>query len=58
MNDTEPTISIWCRKQDSVAKSTNDRPLESALKNFVRGIAQLAIAMALIAYVSSIAIQS
>ncbi|KAG1756942.1 hypothetical protein EDD22DRAFT_850339 [Suillus occidentalis] len=51
MNDTEPTISIWCRKQDSVTKSTNDRPLESALKNFVQGIAQLAIAMALIAYV-------
>ncbi|KAG1849600.1 hypothetical protein C8R48DRAFT_778531 [Suillus tomentosus] len=48
MNDTEPTISIWCRKHDSTAKSV-DRPL-SALKNFVRGIAQLAIAMALIAY--------
>ncbi|KAG1856272.1 WD40-repeat-containing domain protein [Suillus tomentosus] len=49
MNDMEPTISIWSRKQDTVAKSA-DRPL-SALKNFVRGIAQLAIAMALIAYV-------
>ncbi|KAG2751885.1 WD40 repeat-like protein [Suillus brevipes Sb2] len=56
MNDTEPTISIWCRKQDSVTKSTNDRPLESALKNFVRGIAQLAIAMALIAYANSVVI--
>ncbi|KAG1901790.1 WD40-repeat-containing domain protein [Suillus fuscotomentosus] len=51
MNNTEPTISIWCRKLDSVAKSTNDHPLESALKNFVRGIAQLTITMALIAYV-------
>ncbi|KAG1894223.1 WD40-repeat-containing domain protein [Suillus fuscotomentosus] len=49
MNNMEPTISIWSRKQDTVAKSA-DHPL-SALKNFVRGIAQLAIAMALIAYV-------
>ncbi|KAG1765476.1 hypothetical protein EV702DRAFT_1051012 [Suillus placidus] len=51
MNDTELTISIWCQKWNSVAKSVNDRPLVSALKSFVWGIAQLAIAMAMIAYI-------
>ncbi|KAG2739765.1 WD40 repeat-like protein [Suillus brevipes Sb2] len=50
VNDAEPTISIWCRKQDSVAKSADNRPL-SALKSFVRGIVQLVIAMGMIACV-------
>ncbi|KAG2135313.1 WD40-repeat-containing domain protein [Suillus clintonianus] len=47
-NDSEPTISIWCRKRTI---SPSDRPLGTAIKNFVRGIVQLAIAMAIMAYV-------
>ncbi|KAG2107663.1 uncharacterized protein F5147DRAFT_774110 [Suillus discolor] len=46
-NDAEPTISIWCRKR---ATSPSDHPLGSEVRNFVRGIIQLAIAMAIIAY--------
>jgi WD40 repeat protein len=49
-NDAEPTISIWCRKR---AISPSDHPLGSEVKSFVRGIIQLAIAMAIIAYVSN-----
>ncbi|KAG1796580.1 WD40-repeat-containing domain protein [Suillus variegatus] len=52
-NDAEPTISIWYRKR---ATSPSDHPLGPAIKNFVRGIFQLAIAMAIIAYVSNISI--
>ncbi|KAG2747123.1 WD40 repeat-like protein [Suillus brevipes Sb2] len=50
-NDLEPTISIWYRKRET---APSDRPLGTAIKNFVRGIVQLAIAMAIMAYVSVI----
>ncbi|KAG2092149.1 uncharacterized protein F5147DRAFT_657766 [Suillus discolor] len=50
-NDTEPTISIGCHKRTT---SLSDRSLGSAIKNFIQGIVQLAIAMAIIAYVSNI----
>ncbi|KAG2115476.1 hypothetical protein DEU56DRAFT_761669 [Suillus clintonianus] len=46
-NDSEPTISIWCRKRET---SASDHPLGTAIKNFVRGIVQLAITMAIMAY--------
>ncbi|KAG1774995.1 hypothetical protein EV702DRAFT_1199845 [Suillus placidus] len=46
-NDAEPTISIWCRKR---ATLPSNRPLGSAIKNFMRGVLQLAIAMVIIAY--------
>jgi WD40 repeat protein len=50
-NDAEPTISIWCRKR---ATLPSNRPLGSAIKNFMRGVLQLAIAMVIIAYVINI----
>jgi hypothetical protein len=50
-NDAEPVISIWSRQRDNLETA---RPLGKALKNFVRGIVQLAIAMALLAYVSHV----
>ncbi|KAG2107069.1 uncharacterized protein F5147DRAFT_774665 [Suillus discolor] len=53
-NDAELTISIWCRKR---ATSPSDCPLGSEVRNFVRGIIQLAIAMAIIAYVSNMLIE-
>ncbi|KAG2365320.1 hypothetical protein BDR07DRAFT_1374402 [Suillus spraguei] len=53
-NDVKPTISIWCRK---CATSPSDRPLGSEVKNFIRRIIQLAIAMVTIAYVSNMLIE-
>lgn len=53
MNDAEPTISIWSRKRDN-AEASIEGPLVTRLKNFLRGIVQLALAIALIAYVSNI----
>jgi hypothetical protein len=53
MNDAEPTISIWSRRRDN-AEASIDRPLGMRLKNFLRGIVQLALAIALTAYVSNI----
>lgn len=42
-------ISIWSRRRDGLE---TPRPIGRALKHFVRGIVQLVIAMALLAYVS------
>ncbi|OJA12390.1 hypothetical protein AZE42_11779 [Rhizopogon vesiculosus] len=53
MNDVEPIISIWSRKREN-AEASIDRPLGTRLKSFLRGIVQLALAIALIAYVSNI----
>ncbi|KAG2341495.1 hypothetical protein BDR05DRAFT_949587 [Suillus weaverae] len=53
-NDAEPVISIWRRQWENF--ETACPPLGKALKNFVRGIVQLAIAMALLAYVSHVCV--
>ncbi|KAG0698978.1 hypothetical protein DFH29DRAFT_877627 [Suillus ampliporus] len=50
-NDTEPVISIWSHQRDNLE---TPRPLGRALKNFVRGIVQLAIVIALLTYVSHV----
>jgi negative regulator of sigma E activity len=51
-NDAEPVISIWSRQRENL--ETARPPLGKVVKNFVRGIVQLAIAIALLAYVSHV----
>ncbi|KAG1809291.1 uncharacterized protein BJ212DRAFT_1302540 [Suillus subaureus] len=54
VNDAEPNISIWSRQQKSVTMPTSNYLLGSAFKNFIHGIFQLAVAMALMAYISTV----
>ncbi|KAG2048868.1 WD40 repeat-like protein [Suillus hirtellus] len=53
-NDAEPVISIWSHQWENL--ETAHLPLGKALKNFVRGIVQLTIAIALLAYVSHVCV--
>ncbi|KAG2126104.1 WD40-repeat-containing domain protein [Suillus cothurnatus] len=53
-NDAEPVISIWSRQRENL--ETARPPLGKVVKNFVRGIVQLAIAIALLAYVSHVCV--
>ncbi|KAG2037329.1 hypothetical protein BDR03DRAFT_982322 [Suillus americanus] len=50
-NNVEPIISIWSHQQDNHA---TPRCLGTTLKHFAWGIVQLAIAMALLTYVSNL----
>ncbi|KAG2062942.1 hypothetical protein BDR04DRAFT_1123597 [Suillus decipiens] len=53
VNDAEPNISIWSQQRKSVTMPTSNH-LGSAFKNFICGIFQLAVAMALMAYISTV----
>ncbi|KAG2124289.1 hypothetical protein BD769DRAFT_1388835 [Suillus cothurnatus] len=53
-NNAEPVISIWSRQWENLETA---RPqLGKVVKNFVHGIIQLAIAIALLAYVSQVCV--